>query len=274
MFRLFHLGAAACALLLGSCSTPEIIPPADVNAVIRSTARARLPAAKWQSFLQDRTIQLVSWEIGGGEQKLAGGGLAALLSSDGYALTAAHVVDHQHFGVPVVAGTGETLVLSLRDGKQFAGTARDSAEHSAVGKQKISLLRGRVVHRFPGDLALVKLPLEATAWFEPVAAPPALNDALCMAWNPLVHARNSGSAGKVLTVTPDGRGWKAESDAQMLQGDSGAAVIDAAGRLAGTFTAVRLVSDDGKAWVYERSLLQGLPAELLQRHMAEDRTTG
>lgn len=274
MFRLFHLGVAAGALLLGSCSTPEIIPPEDVNAVIRSTARAQLPPPKWRAFLQNRTIQLVSWEIGGTEQKLAGGGLAAMLSADGYALTAAHVVDHNYFGVPVVSGTGEPLVLSLRDGKQFAGTSRDSVAHSPVGKQRISVLRGRLVHRFPGDLALVKLPLAAREWFEPVAAPPAVNDVLWMAWNPLVHARNPGSAGKVLAVTPARRGWKAEADAQMLLGDSGAAVIDASGRLVGSFTAVRLISGDGKVWGYERSMLEGLPAEQLHRRMAEDRATG
>ncbi|MDA0767065.1 MAG: serine protease [Verrucomicrobia bacterium] len=229
------------AAALSSCQT------LDSNGATRHEKTAALAAhlAAWQpdllvnQFAQPRTVQLLSnptLDPANRRLDAASTGQATLLTPDGYALTAAHVLQ-----------AGPVSVLRLRSPRpgQLALTSAGPVFFSPGKPERptrlaiadLEALPIRLVHRFRGtDLALVKLPLNTAHTFQLADAPPPPGSTLFSYGSNL---SGNSSAGETLhlsrarSLSPAASLWHLDTSIPLQKGDSGGPVMDASGTLVG-----------------------------------------
>ena len=167
----------------------------------------------------------------------SGGGMAALISSDGYALTASHVVDGTS-SLEALTTDHATQRLHLsaspKEGKQQSrtiGTVRlVEFPHSKKKIGQSSLKTISIIHRFPGqDLSLIKLPPSQAPYFE-IGETPASGDWLFCSGNGMSGAP-SPSAGPMIRIEKNGKSILMQAPATF--GDSGSPTFNSQGQLVG-----------------------------------------
>lgn len=228
-------------LILTSCQS------LDSNGATRLEKSAALAAhlADWKpktlvnQFAQPRTAQLFNnLVVDPGNKRLdaSSTGQATLLTPDGYALTAAHVIDDGPLsilklkkprpGKLALTSAGPVLFQLRHPDKPLRVSIADLEPHPV-----------RLVRRFRGtDLALVKLPLQPTHTFQLASAPPA-KDATLFSYGS--NLSGNSSAGKTLSisktrsVSPSATIWRLTTSIPLQKGDSGGPVMDAEGSLVG-----------------------------------------
>ncbi len=189
------------------------------------------PEVLVNQFAAPRTAQLFSGlNIDPATKRVSANstGLASLLTADGYALTATHVL-----------GDGPVSILQLESPRAGQLTltpagvvfAPQGAPEQSIGVD-LRLLKAspvRLVHRFPGaDLALIHLPRTPAATFQLAPRPPAPDTTVFSYGSNL---SGSASAGKILQATRHGRTWRLTTSIPLRKGDSGGPVMDPSGRL-------------------------------------------
>ena len=207
-----------------------------------ATLAALLPVWKQDElvnqFAQPRTTQIFNnLELDATQRHLGATstGLATILTSDGYALTAAHVLDD-----------GPASILTLRTPRRgqltltSAGTVLLSPDHpnrpSRVSTKDLKAHPIRLVHRFRGtDLALIKLPLHPGKQFHLANTPPTTGATLFSYGS---NISGNSSAGKTLRVSqprslkPAATIWSLTTSIPLQKGDSGGPVMNPDGSLA------------------------------------------
>ena len=184
-----------------------------------------------------------------------GSGLACFVSSDGYALTATHVVDSPpHYiltnsrnetdrHLPYVARS-KGLVMRIYDqnnklksekrvpsiGYRFWNPEGPVNAGLEVTLKKVPV---RIVYQWPqSDLALIKLPVSDRPHFTLAASPPALGEVLFAPGNPLNDAPRP-SAGKLLKRSQREKSYRLMTSVPVAPGDSGGPAVDTRGNLVG-----------------------------------------
>ena len=213
--------------------------------------RATLLSRSVQVFPSEKVTIKEGKSLKGG----ADGGLACLVTSDGYALTANHVVDSPPHCV---------LRFSSSDGeKDFFHLSRVSERSVANGPpQKIEpyasweiwnsvgfvipSLKTRVIEKVPvrvvyqwpdSDLALIKIPTKGHAHFTVAKSPPALGEVLFATGNSFYAAPRT-SAGRVLKQSLRVKSSRLMTSVPLAPGDSGGPAVDTDGNLVGVASRV------------------------------------
>ncbi len=164
-------------------------------------------------------------------------GQAALISTDGYALTANHVVAGDAVAFTVHLKSDPTGWM--RAGRLIGGTvllAGAGGTERPVAQRDLLVQPVRVVHRFPGvDVALIKTGFQPINTFELADHVPSEGEPVAVAMNPLKGFRNGVATGGVVGRR-EGREpetWRAYATCVADYGDSGGSVVGADGRLVG-----------------------------------------
>jgi hypothetical protein len=235
-----------------------------------------------QDFGNARSVQLIS-----GSKSSVAMGMAAVVSPDGYALTAGHVVEDLPVSILKPKGLGvesDRGVGELRNAEAYFGTMGSAERLSLLNaryKQGQKLVRtpARVVRRFRDvDLALVKLPVGTTKWFHLSPTMPPPNQQLFITRNPVNHGGPTTLEGKAQfpeKLTAKGTSaWWVDSNVPVVPGDSGGAAFDAQGRLVGCVALGniwRIVSNRTRASGDRWTSIMGLDASEIQRTIDLDR---
>ena len=227
------------AAALSSCQS------LDSNGATRDEKTAALAAhlAAWQpellvnQFAQPRTVQLLSnltLDPANRHLDAASTGQATLLTPDGYALTAAHVLQAGPVSVLRLKSPRPGQLALTSAGPVFLSPGKpERPTRLAIADLEAQPIR--LVHRFRGtDLALVKLPLPATHTFQLADAPPPAGSTLFSYGSNL---SGNSSAGETLHVSrslsPAASLWHLNTSIPLQKGDSGGPVMDATGTLVG-----------------------------------------
>ncbi|CAN5277448.1 hypothetical protein BH23VER1_BH23VER1_35660 [soil metagenome] len=165
-------------------------------------------------------------------------GQAALITEDGYALTAGHVVDAAAPAYTVHLKADPTK--RVRAGRFFRGRVlladADGAE-TAVPYSDLLMRPVRVVRRFDGvDVALIKTDFRPSETFPLASEPPHLGEMVAVALNPLKGRRETVAAGGVVgngLFRRRADSWRAYARCVAAQGDSGGPVVTEDGELVG-----------------------------------------
>ncbi len=243
----------ALALLCGSCSYSDFISATSAEKGDAYQAHG----GDWKLegtpgyYGRVRSVQVYQGDhvrLSENTLSITGGmGMASVISPDGYALTAAHVIDRKRrLDTILFEDESEspvhvqwaTLTFTDRAGR-VKSRSRSLQLVSYGGGQPLVIgpaveaRQLRVVETFPNrDLALVKLPFEPSRWFE-VAEPPQEGTVLFAAGNSATPYAGP-SAGKVVRVTRKKHSIKTiHTSAPLSSGDSGGPVFDEKGRLVG-----------------------------------------
>ena len=219
-------------------------------------------------FAAPRTTQLFSGltvDSVGRRVSASSTGLASLLTTDGYALTATHVLNDGPVSILQLESPRSGHLTLTPAGVVFSPRDRpDQAIGVDIGLLKTSPIR--LVHRFPGaDLALIHIPHAPTATFQLTPHPPSTDTTVFSYGSNL---SGSASAGKVLQVSPGRRTWKLTTSIPLRKGDSGGPVMDPSGRI------VAIVSR-GQTRPFSKQLTatiaNGVPSSTVQALIAKDR---
>lgn len=238
-------------------------------------------------FGRARSVQLLQGSrIQVSDEKLEASGklgMAALITPDGYALTAAHVISGVSPMNAALRSKSEQLgpvhaqwvvISSERDPEQhswvqlFAYSPRFRLIHTGA----VEIASIRVVRVFSGrDLALVKLPLRTTHWFDTFNTAPLPGTILFASGNGATPYRGP-SAGHVLKLRREDEIVKTiTTSVPLASGDSGGPVFDTAGRLVGIVSHVRPSALFPVPRI-DQSSLRTIDAAQLLRIIEEDRT--
>ena len=228
--------------LLGLSSCQSV----DHNGATRVEKTAALSAhlADWKpkvlvnQFAQPRTAQIFNNLVVDRANKrldASSTGQATFLTPDGYALTAAHVLDDGPLSILKLeeARPGK-LVLTPAGPVLFRPQHSDRPTRVSIGALESHPVR--LVRRFRGtDLALIKLPVRPTHTFKLAGSPPANGTTLFSYGSNL---SGNSSAGKSLKtqnapLISRSRIWSLTTSIPLQKGDSGGPVMDADGTLVG-----------------------------------------
>jgi S1-C subfamily serine protease len=157
-------------------------------------------------------------------------GLAALLTADGYALTATHVLKDRPGTILRLKSPRPGKLMLTDAGPVFAPSGRPD-EVTRVPNRSLEVVPVRVVHRFPGaDLTLLHLPIRPTATFRLATRPPDRDSTVFGSGSSL---SGSASAGRILRTSQRSQTWKLTTSIPLQRGDSGGPVMNPAGQLVG-----------------------------------------
>lgn len=255
--KVLPLCLAVALVTLASCAT-KLSAPIQIKQQSYDAA-----LAEWQLgekpllFGRKRTIQIFNLDrlqLRGDSIVYSGNlGTAALVTPDGYALTADHVIPgDNNFGTlydknEVKTGSSFLHITKLvvvnwdpesgeEKGEQFELKALTSypggrlfgSESLQVGAQPL-----RIVKRFPAsDLALVKLPFNGVPYFD--LAPDLRQNRSYFSSGSAFAAQTAPSAGKLFKLPKKGPATqRLLTTIPVASGDSGGPIIDSAGKLAG-----------------------------------------
>ena len=185
---------------------------------------------------------------------LGGTGTAAVISSDGYALTAKHVIDGgRKFGVIANLGGHQRIHLITFVGGH--GRERPTEERiyflpfpdprrlTFDERRQVSLNEIRIVHQFSGqDLALIKLPKSHAPFFEIGETP--LRGEWVFASGNGISAAPFSTAGKIVKVADQSGRFLARMPSAL--GDSGGPIFNGEGKLVGIFS--KLTPEGAVRW--------------------------
>jgi S1-C subfamily serine protease len=218
-------------LALTSCQSFE--PPGATRA--EKTAALSAHLHEWKrpvlvnQFARPRTVQLFSGlDLSSPRVSSASTGLATLVTRDGYALTASHVLADAPVTILQLKNPESGQLLLTDAGVVF------SPRHSPDKSVRIppGLLQAapvRIIRRFPGaDLALIRLPLGERASFRPAQGPPSAGTTVFTYGSPL---SGHSSAGQILRVSRRATTWKLSSSVPLQKGDSGGPLMTPDGTL-------------------------------------------
>ncbi len=252
-------------------------------------AQKNAPASH-QKYGSARSVQLLA-----GTKSSVSMGMAAVVSRDGYALTAGHVAEELPVSVLKLKKKTPSASVATASATTTVGQVGELRDDSAYvgilgqpGKSKLnsnqsgqSLVRSpaRVVRRFPGlDLALVKLPLATSHWFPLAKEMPKDNQPLYVTRNPVNHGGPTTLEGLAQQPEPvrnsKGSAWWVDSNVPVVPGDSGGAVFDEEGRLVGCVALGniwRIVSADTRSTANRWTSIMGVTGEEIERTIAADR---
>ncbi len=217
----------------------------------RSTTPSRYGRARSVQLFEGKKVA-----ISGNELTVTGKmGMASLLTADGYALTAAHVVSglSRMDTVFRVAGSGRAPVHAqwttranrYKNGKQKSLSesvqlvSYDSSVNF-INSSKVNTAALRVVKVFPNrDLALIKLPVRASQWFTKLDASPPVGTVVFASGNSATPYLGP-SAGEVVALKHANQSVRTiDTSVPLASGDSGGPAFDASGRLLGIISHVR-----------------------------------
>lgn len=238
------------------------------------TAALAAHLAKWEGetlvnqFAAPRTIQLFSdltLDPTSNRISAKSTGLATLLTPDGYALTATHVLDDGTVSILQLRYSRPGKLLLTKAGAIFKPRGDPDQAHRVANRH---LKSGpiRLVHRFPGaDLTLVQLPMETALTFDLAARPPA-SDTTVFSYGSSLSG--SSSAGEIRRVRQKRETWQLTTSVPLRKGDSGGPLMDPAGRLVGIISRgqTRPFSTELRA-----TIANGVPLAAVQELIARDR---
>lgn len=267
----------ASALALAGCQSLQ--PEGATRAEKSAALAARLP--EWKAphlvnqFARPRTVQLFNNLVLAPDQRRlesTSTGLATVLTTDGYALTAAHVLDDGPLSVLRLKEPRAGHLTLTGAGPVFFSARRPDTP-VRVRLDALEALPVRTVVRFRGsDLALVKLPLAAAHVFDMASGPPPAGTTVFAYGSNL---SGNSSAGQVLEVrsrrplAASFTVWRLTTDVPLRQGDSGGPLMDPDGALVG-------IVSRGQAGLLEpkirRTIALGVSPETLRALIARDRT--
>lgn len=253
MLRLLLLPAA---LVLGACSSFYSSSREEKLAAYTTHQAAWTFPSDPKMFGLSRSVQVIQLskiDRSKGHFSYAGGlGMVSLITKDGYAITAAHVIENppldafatlitpKNVPVPTLhvqrqigdGGRGEDR-SSVPKSRLVAYTP-ESAEPLTASSAKLAIRTLRIVASFPEqDIALVKLPLRTAVCFE-LRRAPLRNDTVLFASGNWATAYSGISAGTVLSVSHAHPPTTIiRSNTPLAKGDSGGPVFDVEGRLVG-----------------------------------------
>jgi S1-C subfamily serine protease len=197
------------------------------------------PKTLVNQFGQARSVQLFNNLVVDLDQKrldASSTGQATLLTADGYALTAAHVLSDGDVSI-LKLKSPRPGKLALTDAGPVYLSPRHPDQPQRVSIADLEPLPIRLITRFRGsDLALVKLPLASRKHFQLTPKPPAKGAALFSYGSNL---SGNSSAGRVLGVKsskslrPSYTTWQINTSIPLQKGDSGGPVMNSKGHLAG-----------------------------------------
>lgn len=163
---------------------------------------------------------------------------AALVSKDGYALTAAHAVDGKGAFTAHRVEAPHNLVRVKRLDESGLHHFELNGPEEIVKQAKLEPVR--VVKRFDDtDLALIQIAATTSVFFELAAHPPTAGSRIRYAFNPIIHPQLRGLEGTVTKPTHSEDTWRLECQGAAIFGDSGGAAINESGYLVGNITGSR-----------------------------------
>lgn len=256
------------ALVLASCQS---LDPAGATRA-EKTAALSAHLAEWTNpvlvnqFAGPRTVQIFAGlALEGKRVSSLATGLASLVTRDGYALTASHVLDAGPVSVLVLATPRPGRLTVTQAGVVFAP---DHAPDQSV-RVPASELRPvpvRLVKRFPGlDLSLVHLPVTPGACFALEDRPPP-NGSTVFSYGSTLSGHSS--AGKIRHVRTRPGSWKLITSVPLQQGDSGGPLMSPEGTL---FAIISRGTSKPFSQELHSTIAIGVPAGSLRPLIAADR---
>lgn len=245
-------------LFLGACSSswiPEAMLPTaeDRKESLQEHRQNWKRANSVKDFGLERSIAIVDREKTTADA-VAPIGMAAFITSDGYALTANHVVEEgsETGGLaaaqrrnlfPVHVGTARMTIKDaqgrVKKEVDWVGYGGYSIYHRGSEKKvsfdDVTVSTLRVVKRFPSlDLALIRCGVKPTGHFE-MASLPKSGVSLFASGNPFRY--RASAAGEVTKIKGNRSGGESlHTTIPLSPGDSGSPVFDGRGRLVGIVT--------------------------------------
>lgn len=197
-------------------------------------------------YVQQRSIQL--WEpeqspdgriIGFKDLKI---GQAALITQDGYAITAGHVVDQQN--VFTLHKSSEPFAAIKVSEFQKNGAILWPQAPTQNIETRLVWKPIRVIHRFKKlDLALIHTSVLPEFHFKMAEFKPQKGDQITVTLNPIVHRNDvaiNGSVIKSQFFDETSNFWHCMTSAVARFGDSGGAVVNSRGNLVGLITTAKV----------------------------------
>lgn len=218
-------------LVLASC---QPLDPAGATGA-EKTAALSAYLEEWSGpvlvnqFANPRTVQVFSGlEVNGRQVSSDATGLASLITRDGYALTASHVLNAGPVSILQLAEPRPGRLTVTRNGVIFS-PAHAPGESMRVPARHLQVLPVRLVKSFPGlDLSLVHLPITSAACFTMSERPPVAGSTAFSYGSSL---SGHSSAGKIQRVRTRSKSWKLTTSVPLQQGDSGGPLMAPEGRL-------------------------------------------
>ena len=220
--------AAACQSFQTNGATRE-----EKSAALQRHLVEWQPETLVNQFTAPRTIQLfagLTLVPGTNRVTAESTGLAALLTTDGYALTATHVLKDRPGALLKLKSPRPGKLMLTDAGPVFRPSGRPD-DVTRVPNRSLEVVPVRVVHHFPGaDLTLLQVPIRPAATFRLAAGPPAVDHTVFGSGSTL---SGSASAGSILRTKQRSQTWRLTTSIPLQRGDSGGPVMDPAGRLVG-----------------------------------------
>jgi S1-C subfamily serine protease len=260
---------ALATLALASCQSFE--PPGATQA--EKTAALSAHLHEWRrpvlvnQFARPRTVQLFSGlDLSSPRVSSASTGLATLVTRDGYALTASHVLADAPVTILQLKNP-ESGQLLLTDAGVVFSSRRAPDKSVRIPPGLVQAAPVRIIRRFPGaDLALIRLPLRDRVAFRPAEGPPSTGTIAFTYGSPL---SGHSSAGQILHVSRRPTTWKLSTSVPLQKGDSGGPLMAPDGTL------IAIVSRGTRSPFSSAphvTIANGIQPEVLARLIVSDRT--
>jgi|GEM_PF-1497669 len=250
---------AALTLAALSCNSFYSSSPAEKLAAYSAHRESWHDAVSPKDFGLARSVQIIqASKVLLGKNRLAydgGLGMATLITRDGYALTAAHVVTHPPLDAfiattesnkrpgptvhvhrqPFNAGRpGDSPTSKKSPANRLVAYSPRLAQPTALPVKNTTVRILRIVKLFPErDIALIKLPLRTHLCFELCRKPLDQHTVLFSSgnWATPYRGISAGTVTSLNTAHPDAT--VVRSTTPLAKGDSGGPVFDADGHLVG-----------------------------------------
>lgn len=277
-----RLGLLLCAVAFTGCSSFYSSSPAEKLAAYSEHRDAWNPDAEPKEFGLARSVQIIQGsKVTFSKKRLAyegGLGMASLITRDGYAITAAHVITNPPLDAFIALPETTTRPGPTIHVHRHAGSSNRLVAYSpeldsptALPVHATTVRTLRIVKSFPErDIALIKLPLHTTVCFKLRRKALSADTVLFASGNWATPYRGT-SAGKITSINrTHPTATIIRTTTPLAKGDSGGPVFDSDGRLVGI--ASRVIPSQILPYPKLRhSSLRDLDPATVEALIAEDR---